>query len=110
MSGIDFESLSPEQRRAINNLPAMLYHGVSTEAGIAMRVNSVPRSIAERLGQKFADAVESPDDVGRPQIAREFLIDLRDGDWDQARPASATMTGADYRKVWARLSGEPIEG
>jgi hypothetical protein len=110
MSGIDFESLSPEQRRAINNLPAMLYHGVSTEAGIAMRINSVPRSIAERLGQKFADAVESPDQVGRPQIAREFLMSLRDGDWDQVRPAQATMSGADYRTIWARLSGEAIQG
>jgi hypothetical protein len=52
-----------------------------------MRINSVPRSIAERLGQRFAGSVASPDDVGRPQIAREFLMSLRDGDWDQARPA-----------------------
>ena len=109
MSGIDFDSLSPEQRRGINNLPAMLYHGVSTEAAIAMRINSVPRSIAERLGQRFAGAVASPDELGRPQIAREFLMSLRDGDWDQARPHNATMSGADYRNVWARLSGEAIE-
>jgi hypothetical protein len=54
-----------------------------------MRINSVPRSIAERLGQRFAGSVASPDDVGRPQIAREFLMSLRDGDWDQARPAQA---------------------
>jgi len=110
MSGIDFDSLSPEQRRAINNLPAMLYHGVSTEAGIAMRINSVPRSIAERLGQRFSGSVAMTDDVGRPQIARQYLMSLGDGDWDQARPAQATMSGADYRAVWARLSGEAING
>jgi hypothetical protein len=62
----------------------------------------------ERLGQRFAGWVASPDDVGRPQIGREFLMALRDGDWDQARPAQAIMSGADYRAVWARLSGEAI--
>jgi hypothetical protein len=86
----------------------MLYHGVSTEAAIAMRINSVPRSIAERLGRKFLDAVASPDEVGRPQIARDFLMSLRDGDWDQARPVNAIMSGVDYRNVWARLSGEVV--
>jgi hypothetical protein len=110
MSGVDFDSLSPELRRSINNLPAMLYHGVSSEAGIAMRINSVPRSIAERLGQKFALSVASAEEVGRPQIAREFLVSLREADWDEARPAGTAMSGADYRHVWAQLSGEAIEG
>jgi hypothetical protein len=110
MSGVDFDSLSPELRRSINNLPAMLYHGVSSEAGIAMRINSVPRSIAERMGEKFAGAVASVDEVGRPQIAREFLLSLREADWDEARPAGAAMSGADYRYVWAQLSGEAIKG
>jgi hypothetical protein len=109
MSDIDFDSLSPELRRSINNLPAMLYHGVSSEAGIAMRINSVPRSIAERLGERFAGAVTS-EDLGHPQVAREFLVSLREADWDEARPTGATMSGADYRHVWARLSGEAIQG
>jgi RAD3-like DEAD/DEAH box helicase len=110
MSGVDFDSLSPEMRRSINNLPAMLYHGVSSEAGIAMRINSVPRSIAERLGEKFAGSVASVEEVGRPQIAREFLMSLREADWDEARPAGAAMSGADYRYVWAQLSGEATKG
>jgi hypothetical protein len=68
----------------------MLYHGVSTKAGPdANKLHT--RSIAERLGQRFAGSVASPDDVGRPQIAREFLMSLRDGDWDQARPTQAAM-------------------
>src|SRR5205823_559262 len=40
-SGIDFEELTHEQRRVINNLPAMLYHGVATEGGVLMRMNAV---------------------------------------------------------------------
>jgi replicative superfamily II helicase len=109
LSGIDFNSLPPDLRRSINNLPAMLYHGVNNEPAIAMRINSVPRSIAETLGQKFAREVASVDDVARPQVAREFLASLRDADWEEARPAGAAMSGADFRNVWARLSGEALE-
>jgi len=108
LSGLDFESLPPDIRRSINNLPAMLYHGVRSEAAIAMRINSVPRSIAENLGQQFVDSV-TPEQAVRPQIAREFLAGLHNAQWEEARPAGAPMSGADYRKVWARLSGEPIE-
>lgn len=105
LSGLDFESLPPDVRRSINNLPAMLYHGVRSEAAIAMRINSVPRSIAENLGQKFASTV-SAGEVARPQIAREFLARLTEAEWQEARPPDASMSGADYRAVWARLSGE----
>jgi hypothetical protein len=41
LSGMDVESLSPEVRRSIANLPAMLYHGVKTEGAIAMRMSCV---------------------------------------------------------------------
>jgi hypothetical protein len=109
LSGIEFDSLPPDLRRSINSLPAMLYHGVSTEPAIAMRINSVPRSIAETLGQKFARSVASADEVARPQIAREFLLGLGVSDWEKARPAGAAMSGADYRNVWARLSGEALD-
>jgi hypothetical protein len=109
LSGIEFDSLSPDLRRSINNLPAMLYHGVSSEPAIAMRINSVPRSIAETLGQKFARSVASANELARPQIAREFLLGLRLSDWEEARPSRAAMSGVDYRNVWARLSGEAQE-
>jgi hypothetical protein len=51
LSGIDFEQLPDEQKRHINLLPAMIYHGVKTEEGVLMRMNGVPRSIAETLGE-----------------------------------------------------------
>jgi hypothetical protein len=106
LSGIDVDALPPEIRRSIANLPAMLYHGVKSEGAIAMRMNCVPRSIAENLGQKFSVAVGSEVGVTRPQIARQFLASLEDGDWEDSRPPGAAMTGADYREVWANLSGE----
>ena len=41
-AGLDFSELPAEAQRAINNLPAMLYHGVNTEEAVIMRMNSVP--------------------------------------------------------------------
>jgi hypothetical protein len=108
LSGMDLESLPPDIRRSIANLPAMLYHGVRTEGAIAMRINCVPRSIAENLGRKFSDIANSPEEVARPQIARQFLASLEDTDWEESRPDGAAMTGADYRAVWANLSGEKL--
>lgn len=101
-SGIDFESLTAEQRRVINNLPAMLYHGVRTEEAVLMRMNSVPRSIAEAVGKAFQESAASAD----PASAREYLRNMTEADWSAAKPASALMSGPDYRNVWSMLSGE----
>jgi len=101
-SGIDFDSLSEDQKQLINSLPAMLYHGVKTAEAVLMRMNSVPRTIAEAVGKSFHDNIGSID----PASAREFLRNMSDADWAAARPSNATMSGADYRSVWSTLSGE----
>jgi hypothetical protein len=105
-SGLDFEKMSPELRRAINCLPAMLYHGVATEAGVLMRMNSVPRTVAERLGAQFLTQVKSG--AQNVRVARDFLRLLQDSDWQRVAPRNSQMTGADYRAVWGRLAGESI--
>lgn len=104
--GIDFEQLSPEQKRRINSLPAMVYHGVKTEAGVLMRMNSVPRSIAEPLGSEFERKTGTPASDQTVGVAREFLRALSEGDWGRLAPRGAAMSGGDYKAVWARLSGE----
>lgn len=105
-SGLDFSKLSPEARRAINNLPAMLYHGVNTEEAVMMRMNSVPRTIAVELGERFAKAVGSSKGDWNVREARVFLRGLDVETWQSATPRRAKMTGGDYRDVWMRLSGE----
>ena len=50
MAEIDFDALPEPERRRINALPAMIYHGVNTEDAVLMRMNSVPRSAAGTLG------------------------------------------------------------
>ncbi len=50
-SGIDFSKLTEDEIRLVKNIPAMIYYGVNTEEGVVMRINNVPRSIANKLGE-----------------------------------------------------------
>jgi hypothetical protein len=104
--GFDFEKLSPEEKRKINILPAMIYHGVKTEAAVLMRMNSVPRSIAEPLGTEFERRTGTPASNQTIGIARDFLRSLTNSDWNQFTPKDATMSGTDYKIIWSKLSGE----
>jgi len=104
--GVDFDNVTEEQRRRINNLPAMIYHGVSTEEGILMRMNSVPRTVAEKLGKQMLAKTEKPVTDHSVGSVREFLRSLKDDDWEKVKPKKAPMSGKDYREVWQRLSGE----
>ena len=102
ISGIDFDTLSDEQKRQLNLMPAMLYHGVKSEESVLMRMNSVPRSFAETLGNKFKQQVENRNVA----TARQYLNNLLDSDWDSVTSHSQYLSGRDCRKVWQILSGE----
>ncbi|MEM1402947.1 MAG: DEAD/DEAH box helicase [Pseudomonadota bacterium] len=108
VSGIDFEGMSEVERRRINALPAMIYHGVRTEDAVLMRMNAAPRSAAEELGSLYKEAFgddESRYSVGK---ARSFLKAMSPRDWNRARPVDALLSGAGYRKIWEVLSGEGV--
>lgn len=105
-SGINFDKLSDDEKRRLNSLPAMIYHGVQTEEAILMRMNSVPRSVAESLGREFSVKTHAKPSEQNVTLAATFLRSLQDADWDRVRPKDAAMTGSDYREVWQRLSGE----
>jgi hypothetical protein len=105
-SGIDFDKLTDVERRKINALPAMIYHGVKTEAGVLMRMNSVPRTVAEKLGEVFEKKVGPVGEGQGVQAARGFLKDLDAGGWEAVKPIHAPLSGAEYRRVWEILSGE----
>jgi len=102
ISGIDFDTLSDEQKRQLNLMPAMLYHGVKSEESVLMRMNSVPRSFAETLGNKFKQQVENRNVA----TARQYLNNLLDSDWDSVTSHSQYLSGGDCKKVWQILSGE----
>ncbi len=102
-SGIDFETLTKDQISEINRLPAMLYHGVKSPEAVLMRMNNVPRSIAEPLGKAFS--INSNEKELGVRTARNFISSLTTRDWDVIRPSTSAMSGADYQTVWKRLSG-----
>lgn len=102
-SGIDFENVSESDLRSINLLGAMLYHGVNTEAGVVMRMSSVPRTAANSLGAEFAQSHE-PGSL-RPSEAREFLSQLSEADWGRHVPRGSDLAGSDLRDLWQVLSG-----
>ncbi|HEY6873291.1 MAG TPA: DEAD/DEAH box helicase [Geobacteraceae bacterium] len=101
----DFDSLPEAERRQINALPAMIYHGVKTEEAVLMRMNSVPRSIAENLGESFRSNWEGSQ-AASPREARQYLKQLTSADWGKLRPTASSMSGTDYKHVWELLSGE----
>lgn len=86
----------------------MIYHGVNTEPAVLMRINSVPRSIATNLGEKFASMEGDKEEKRNSRKAREFLKSLSVNDWQEAAPKGSKMTGEDYREVWLRLAGKCI--
>lgn len=106
LSGIDFMALSESDRRRINAIPAMVYHGVKTEEAVLMRMNFVPRSIAERIAEEFRSSLGEGILETGIQKARQFLKDFDTTGWERVRPAEAHLSGADYRLVWELLSGD----
>ena len=106
VSGIDFETLSEAEKRRINALPAMIYHGVSSEDAVLMRMNSAPRSAAEALGSLYREVNGKDERRYSVGEARRFLQGLGADDWEGARPDGAALSGTGYKRVWEVLSGE----
>lgn len=106
LSAIDFEGLSSEQKRQIDLLPAMIYHGVKTEEGVLMRMNGVPRSIAEHLGTRYRQTTTGDGDGAGIQKVRRFLANADIETWNRARPANAALSGQEYKDVWRVIAGD----
>jgi len=105
LSGIDFDQLPDEQKRHINLLPAMIYHGVKTEEGVLMRMNGVPRSIAETLGEHYRQAARDSEEKASIHAVRDFIASAEIAVWNRARPETSPLSAAEYRNVWRVLSG-----
>ena len=104
LSSINFESLSNYEKRQINMIPAMIYHGVNTEEGVLMRMNAVPRSIAEQAGKELRKSVEQKSIAVHE--ARAFLKQMDQSVWNRIRPQNAYLSGTEYKIIWKILSGE----
>ena len=72
----------------------MIYHGVRTEDAVLMRMNAVPRSVAENLGKLYRERVREPDSLDSVVHARDFLKNLTEHEWNHACPENSA-----YREV-----------
>ena len=99
-------NLNEDERRRRNALPAMIYHGVRSEEGVLMRMNSVPRSVAVTVGDLYRETSGIEGNQYSIGHAREFLKRMKIEDWDRVRPGDAALSGEDYQRVWQVLSGE----
>ena len=106
VSGIDFDRLSESEKRRMNALPAMIYHGVSSEDAVVMRMNSAPRSAAEALGDLYREVMGEDEERYSVGKARRFLRNLQVSEWEKVRPKEAPLSGSGYKQVWQILSGE----
>jgi len=104
LSGIDFESLTEHEKRQINIIPAMIYHGVNTEEGVLMRMNAVPRSIAEQVGEELR--ISTDRESTTVHEARAFLKQMDQSVWNRILPQNAYLSGTEYKRIWRILSGE----
>lgn len=104
LSGIDFDKLAELEKRQINMIPAMIYHGVQSEEGVLLRMNAVPRSIAESLGSVMKTTITKTNYT--VQDARSFLKKSDISIWEEAKPKSSSLSGEDYKRVWQILSGD----
>ena len=105
LSGLNFDQLSSEQKRHINLLPAMIYHGVKSEEGVLMRMNGIPRSIAEPMGAAFKRAAQQAGRAPSVQAARAFIASADIAVWNHARRSDAALSATEYKRVWSVLSG-----
>src|ERR1051326_4094803 len=79
-------------------LPAMVFHGVRTKEAVALRMQQVPRFVAEALGQRLREAAPGMD-VG------DWLLTTSPADWDAALPDQATISGRECQQIWRVLEG-----
>ena len=106
IAGINFERLSESEQRQINLVPAMIYHGVQSEEGVLLRMNSVPRSIAESLGGIMKKSISK--EARTVQGTRAFLKQSGVSTWERAKPDKSSLSGKEYKKIWEILSGESV--
>jgi len=97
------EDLTEEQRKKLSNLPAMIYYGVDTDEGILMRINNVPRHLANDLGKKYTSEGNDIYTSTSSQV-HDWLSALPYNKWGENDNLS--LNGSGYKKIWKVLNGE----
>ena len=104
-SGVDWDNLSEIDKKRMANLPAYLHYGVNTDEGVLMRKNNVPRSIANRIGYLYNEAVGGEIFSQPSDSVRNWLSNQDQETWESVRPSGSILSGQEYKRVWEKLNG-----
>ncbi len=104
-SGLNYDNMTKEEKRKIQNIPAMVCYGVNTDEAILMRSNNIPRSIAIELGKLFKNSHTDIYSVNSFEV-NDWLENLSDENWNSIVPNELEITGQDYKNIWEQLAGK----
>lgn len=104
-NGLDWDSISDEEKKKLANLPAMIHYGVNSDEAVLMRKNNVPRSIASRMGEIFKASASDDIFSQSSNNIKTWLNELDNDGWNDTCPENVRMTGNDYKNIWKKLSG-----
>lgn len=71
-----------------------------------MRMNGVPRSIAENMGHFYRSYDRSEGASPGIHQVRQFLEKADIATWNQSRPSGAKLTGQEYKELWRVITGD----
>lgn len=86
-------------------MPAMIYHGVNTREAVLMRMNSIPRGIAEKVGILYKN---SHSDDYSIESAHSFIKNMNDDQWNFVVPTNSSLKGKGYKYIWELIRGGKI--
>ena len=103
---LDLKALSEDERKKLQNLSAMVYYGVNSDEAILMRMNNVPRSIADSVGKLYLDE-HDPAKLyeSRSSSVIKWLNGMSEEQWNSAIPKYKGIAGSEYKQIWKRISG-----
>ena len=99
----DIETLDIRESTKIRAIAAMVYFGVDTLEGVAMRNLGVSRVIAKNMGKIYREHVN--EEVPSILNARSWLKEQEISTWNTAVPADSPLTGEGYQTVWKIIEG-----
>ena len=105
-SELNTEFVSDEDKKKSQNLSAMIYYGVNSDEAILMRMNNVPRNIADNMGKLYLGE-HDPSTLyeSRSTDVMDWLNKMNKEKWDSVIPASKKINGSEYKQIWKQISG-----
>ncbi|NQV51274.1 MAG: hypothetical protein HQ507_12300 [Candidatus Marinimicrobia bacterium] len=104
-SGVDWERLSDTEKKKMSNLPALLHYGVNTDEAVLMRKNSIPRSIAKRIGELYSSSHQGEIFNKSSSEVNDWINSLPVDTWNTFKSSNSQLTGREYQRIWKKLSG-----